>query len=113
MNQLLAYLTRRQSPRIVPATPGEFADTFHPHFPQEKVENVGAGLGNDRPQTKSAREHAVFYALLRSETGTLTMAELAAAMGCSAAEATRRVKLSAAKLKRKKVGRFLYVSLSR
>jgi hypothetical protein len=103
-------------------TPSHFPDTFS-HFPPPNVglpalpesvpapvENVGANASGE--VEKVAREMAVFRALLAAP-GPLTMGQLAAAMGCSGGEATRRVQMSAAKLKRQKVGRCVYISLSR
>jgi hypothetical protein len=119
--------------RYVPATPDEFADQFptvspvnctvsgSPAAPPKvNTTNVAAlgsgGLGVVKAGTQPthspelSRVEKLIMALVSAE-GPVCISELARRMGCSAAEASRRIKLAGPKVRRKKKGKFVYISL--
>jgi len=111
-NALADFLGKQ--PRYVPADPAEFADAFQNTAPKVSdtfLENDGKGLENDCARPKVERHEIVVVTPIGAGRA-LCMGELAKAMGCSPGEASRRVALAGKKVKKRKSGRHVFVSLA-
>ncbi len=114
MNQFLsttfAELLGRKRQFLVPADPAELTDTFLRKASEESLKNEEDVCVRPEDLPEYRRDQLVVVALIRF--GSMNMGELARAMGCSGGEATRRVKLAGKKVKRRKQGRCVFISLA-
>lgn len=114
MNQFLsttfAELLGRKRQFLVPADPAELTDTFLGKRRPENEENEENVCLRPEALPEYRRDQQVLVALIRF--GSMNMGELARAMGCSGGEATRRVALAGKKVRRRKSGRNVFVSLA-
>lgn len=114
MNQFLsttfAELLGRKRQFLVPADPAELTDTFLRKVSEESVKNEEDVCLGPEALPEYRRDQLAVVALIRF--GSMNMGDLARAMGCSSGEATRRVALAGRKVKRRKQGRHVIISLA-
>ena len=111
-NAVASFLGHRPS-YLVPADPAEFAEAFQTKAtskPDAFQESVEKRLANDRAPPKVARSEIVVMTLI-SAGGPLCVSDLAARMGCSVGEASRRITMAGKKVKKRKSRRHVFISL--
>lgn len=125
LSDALAGLLGRKSSRLIEVSPQLLSSLSAgncgvPEVPAERPKvntahhanqgSCGLGLVNERTPPELSRVEKLVMALV-SVGEPICISALAKKMNCSPAEASRRIKLAGPKVKRKKRGKYVFVSL--